>query len=126
MGELRDGLTIAELFGSAVASHGDRPFFAVPANDKRDYLPGGFEISYRDADRRIAELSAAYRSAGFGLGLSIVKWIVDSHGGRIEAKSQVGRGTEFTVRLPLLDSGAPPSLSDGSTERRGDRALRST
>ena len=68
MGELQDGLTIAELFGSAVASHGDRPFFAVPANDKRDYLPGGFEISYRDADRLIAEFSAAYRSAGFGLG----------------------------------------------------------
>jgi crotonobetaine/carnitine-CoA ligase len=68
VGELQDGLTIAELFGSAVASHGDRPFFAVPANDKRDYLPGGFEISYRDADRLIAELSAAYKAAGFGLG----------------------------------------------------------
>jgi heavy metal sensor kinase len=39
---------------------------------------------------------------GFGLGLSIVKWIVDAHGGKIEATSKVGEGTTFTVRLPLL------------------------
>jgi signal transduction histidine kinase len=43
-------------------------------------------------------------AAGFGLGLSIVKWIVDSHGGKIEAKSEVGKGTTFTVRFPLPDS----------------------
>ncbi|MBS1807058.1 MAG: heavy metal sensor histidine kinase [Acidobacteria bacterium] len=39
---------------------------------------------------------------GFGLGLSIVKWIVDSHGGKIIAESKVDKGTKFTVRLPLL------------------------
>jgi crotonobetaine/carnitine-CoA ligase len=61
-------LTIGAIFAAAVASHGDRPFFAVPPNEKRDYLPAGFEISYRDAGKRIAELSAAYRDAGYGLG----------------------------------------------------------
>jgi signal transduction histidine kinase len=35
------------------------------------------------------------------LGLSIAKWIVDQHGGRIEAASQVGKGSTFTVWLPL-------------------------
>lgn len=39
---------------------------------------------------------------GFGLGLSIVKWIVDSHGGKITAESKLDKGTKFTVRLPLL------------------------
>lgn len=38
---------------------------------------------------------------GFGLGLSIVRWIVHSHGGKISAESVLGKGTKFTVRLPL-------------------------
>lgn len=41
---------------------------------------------------------------GSGLGLSIVKWIVDSHGGKITATSTVGEGTTFTVRFPLLST----------------------
>ncbi len=39
---------------------------------------------------------------GFGLGLSIVRWIVHSHGGRISAESTLDKGTKFIVRLPLL------------------------
>lgn len=41
------------------------------------------------------------QSGGSGLGLSIVKKIIDLHGGSIEAGSRIGEGTAFTVRLPL-------------------------
>jgi heavy metal sensor kinase len=38
---------------------------------------------------------------GAGLGLSIARWIVDQHGGSIEVQSEVGKGSTFTVRIPL-------------------------
>src|SRR5262245_40352599 len=68
MSEVQDGLTIGEVFAAAVSSHGNRPFFMVPPNAKRDYLKAGFEITYRDAARRIADLTTVYRDAGYGLG----------------------------------------------------------
>lgn len=39
-------------------------------------------------------------NAGSGLGLSIAKWIVDTHNGTIDVLSREGVGTRFTVRLP--------------------------
>lgn len=41
------------------------------------------------------------RSAGAGLGLPIVKWIADAHGGRVEVWSGVGEGSTFALLLPL-------------------------
>lgn len=43
-------------------------------------------------------------AGGSGLGLSICKWIVEAHGGEISVESKIGKGSSFTVILPL----APP------------------
>lgn len=57
-------------------------------------LPHIFERFYRGSQANEA------RSTGSGLGLSIVKSIVDMHHGTIEVESRVGRGARFVVTLP--------------------------
>ena len=45
---------------------------------------------------------------GTGLGLSMCKDIVESHGGTIRVESRVGKGTEFAIRLPVASQQASP------------------
>jgi PAS domain S-box-containing protein len=64
-----------------------------------------------DEQRRLFErfyrASSAGEVQGAGLGLSIVRAIVEGHGGTVEVASARGTGTTFTVRIPLVPVGVP-------------------
>ena len=60
-------------------------------------VPYIFERFWR-ADRVRSRMS---ERGGFGLGLAISQWIAQAHGGTLTASSRLGRGSLFTVTLPL-------------------------
>ena len=65
-----------------------------------DALPHVFERFYRAEPSRSKEIDGA------GLGLALVKWIVEHHRGRVAVESQVKQGSSFTIWLPLASSKA--------------------
>jgi two-component system, OmpR family, phosphate regulon sensor histidine kinase PhoR len=79
------------------AQHGPQIVLSVTDNGigiTKDDLPRIFERFYRADKARSRELG------GTGLGLAIVKHIAQLHGGRVEAESELGKGTTIRVVLP--------------------------
>ena len=54
-----------------------------------------------DAAKRIFDAYFTTKKAGTGLGLPMTKRIAEEHGGSLELSSEVGKGSRFTLRLPL-------------------------
>jgi signal transduction histidine kinase len=63
-----------------------------------EHLPHIFDRFYRVDSGRSRD------AGGVGLGLNIAQWAAEAHGGRIEVSSHVGKGTTFTLWLPLMVS----------------------
>ena len=85
-----------EAIGVVVQRIGDELVFSVEDHGPGippDELPRLFERYWRGENR-------AYK--GTGLGLTIAKGILDAHGGRIWAESEVGRGSRFSFALPVV------------------------
>ncbi len=83
-----------------------------------EHLPSLFERFYRVDKARSRRQKESVQSSkpdqgkpgGSGLGLSIVQWIVQAHGGEIRVESNIGVGSLFEVRLPLLNKAGDEAL----------------
>jgi signal transduction histidine kinase len=64
-----------------------------------------FEKFYRTCDPLV------HNTKGSGLGLSLVRHITHAHGGQVEVESTPGRGSKFTLLLPLAGANQPGTVS---------------
>jgi signal transduction histidine kinase len=90
----RIDLSLAAEDGLAVIRVADDGI-GIPPED----LPHIFEFLYRGRQAR------RNPDGGLGLGLSLVRQIVERHGGTITAESEEGKGTSMIVRIPLAGDG---------------------
>ncbi len=81
----------------SVEQQGDRARLAV-TDHGRGIEPG----QVRRIFDRFAQAVSAREYGGLGLGLYLVKQLVESHGGHIDVSSEPGHGATFTVELPAL------------------------
>ncbi|MDR7584663.1 MAG: ATP-binding protein [Armatimonadota bacterium] len=105
---LANALRYTEHGGVTVAVQGDAAEGMVEVSDSgpgipAEELPYVFERFYR-VDR-----SRARATGGAGLGLTIVKTLVEAHGGRVWARSRPGQGSTFGFALPVR----PPAAVGG-------------
>ena len=89
-------LTARTVAGSAVIQVADRGC-GIPPDD----IGHLFERYFRARN--------AYSIVGTGVGLYVVKTVADLHGGRVSVRSDEGRGSEFTLRLPLARAAITPA-----------------
>ncbi len=94
---------------------------AAPATATISVRDSGIGIAPGDVDRVFdrfwradAARSRTGERPGFGLGLSICKWIAEAHGGSIAVTSRPGRGSTFTVTLPRVATPQPAVAAAGS------------
>jgi signal transduction histidine kinase len=76
---------------------------------KTEYIHPWVKISFSDngmgippeSSNRIFEPFFSTKTKGMGMGLSICQWIIQTHGGRIEANNILPKGTRFSILLPI-------------------------
>lgn len=102
----------------AVAQEGTEAVFRIRDAGNgisRDMLPRVFDL-FTQVDPTLD-----HAEGGLGIGLSLVRSLVELHGGRVAAHSDgLGRGSEFVVRLPALDPVRGPSKESAPARTAGD------
>lgn len=98
---------VKNAFQSIPEQQEDKRVFVAVKKESNQVLitveDNGIGIKPQDADR-IFEPKFTTKSSGMGLGLGIIKNIIENYKGTITFETEYGKGTTFTVSLPIINS----------------------
>jgi two-component system NtrC family sensor kinase len=97
-------------FWKEMEAEGEQPVVEMEVEDN------GRGISEQDLPRLFEPFFSTKGTRGTGLGLAVSWGIVEGHGGTIEVHSEQGKGSRFTVRLPLGPAEKPRPAGGGGGE----------
>lgn len=115
------------LLGNAVKYAPDNPEIDVSATTEGDEIvvavrDNGVGMDAEDIARigeRFFRAKTSMGIAGTGIGLNLVKNLVEMHAGRLGVESKLGKGSTFTVRLPIA---GPPQAGEEAPQPASDAA----
>jgi signal transduction histidine kinase len=108
------------LIGNAIKFHGEEtPVIDVSVQQANGFAEfvvrdNGIGFDPKHGDRIFVlfqRLNSREKYEGTGIGLAICKKIVERHGGRIWAESQIGKGSAFHFTFPLVAEALPPDAA---------------
>lgn len=105
-----------------VAATSGEQFITLSVSDEGEGIaPENLNRLFRKFQQ--VDSSSSRRKGGTGLGLAITKALVEQHGGRIYVDSEVGKGTRFSITLPLATAQEAASVAPVVANRDGLASL---
>ncbi|MBN2401234.1 MAG: PAS domain S-box protein [Spirochaetes bacterium] len=120
--ESRLNRVLTNLLDNAIKFSGENTVITIRTHKDKDSL----KIEIQDSGIGIADDDVhnifhpfirgkqASEKSGYGVGLAYVKTVVEKHNGSISVKSRLGKGTTFTILLPLIENDNNDFVSAGS------------
>lgn len=104
------GNVLQNLMENAVKYSNDKAFVEVDISNDDHYIRidvkdqgVGMERKYlKKIFRQFYRIPATHHRSGYGIGLAVVMYVVKAHGGIVKVKSDLGKGSVFTVLLPFV------------------------